>query len=280
MRETSLTPPFPAATPPPPSQRRTRTRGRKWAWWTFVLAAALQGAGAPRQAAAIIPVTDAAHIAVNASWHYTHYVQLAWQIYQQYQQLVGQAQQIRAQLLALRKLDVPAWRQIAGELADLDALARSGRALGYALPDAGWQFRATFPGWQSWTDPGALPQQTERALDTMRAGLAAASRQGRELAAGEQLLAGIRGQMATTHGHQEALEQLATLAAFSAQEQLLARQALATQANLQAVASGYWLNREAQARATFAVLATESARAAEVNGSPGWTFAPAGWWLY
>jgi len=265
---------------PIPQPERRAWKWRRAAVLVAVLAAAvLRGAGAPPPAAAIIPVTDAAHIAVNASWHHIHYLQFAWQIYQLAQQLIGQAQQLRYQLQALRKLDAPAWRQIAAELAELDALARSGRALGYALPDAGGQFRATFPGWQSWSDPNAYAQQTERALDTMRAGLAAANRQGQELAAGEQLLASIRGQMAGTHGHQEALEQLTTLAAFSAQEQLLARQSLAVSANLQAVARGYWLNREAQARATFTALAAESARAAATDTSPGWSFAPAGWWL-
>jgi P-type conjugative transfer protein TrbJ len=84
---------------------------------------------------------------LNAYWHYAHYVQFAIQIYQQYQQLVNQYEQIKKQLLALRKLANPNWREIASLLQDLDAIVRSGQALGYALADAGAEFRQTFPGW-------------------------------------------------------------------------------------------------------------------------------------
>jgi P-type conjugative transfer protein TrbJ len=256
--------------------RGTR-QGRRAAAAVLALALALAAAAPP--AAAIIPVTDAAHIALNAHWHYVHYLQFAWQIYQQAEQIAAQAEQIRYQLLALRKLNAPVWRQVAAELGDLASLVRSGRSLGYSLADPGAEFASTYPGWQSWTDTWTTtyPQQTERALDTMRAGLAAAARQGQELAQGEQLLAEIRAQMAGTQGHQQALEQLTTLAGFSAQEQLLTRQALATQANLQAVADGYWLNKEAQSHATFAALAGAAARAAAADSSPGWSFTPAGW---
>src|SRR5207302_1778716 len=109
-------------------------------------------------------------------------------------------------------------------------------------------------------------------LDTMRAGLAAISRQSQSLAPGEQTLAAIRRQMARTDGHQQALEHLATLASFTAQEQLLTRQSLAVGANLQAVGQAYWIDRAAQARATFRVLAAETALAAYQSTSPGWIF--------
>ena len=71
-------------------------------------------------------------------------------------------------------------------------------------------------------------------------------------------------------------ESLATLGSFTAQEQLLTRQSLAVNANLQAVAQAYWIDREAQARATFRVLAAETALAAYQSTSPGWTFVPPG----
>jgi hypothetical protein len=57
--------------------------------------------------------------------------------------------------------------------------------------------------------------------------------------------------MEGTAGHQQALEQLATLAGFQAQEQQLTRQSLAVAANVEAVANGYWLNREAWGRRRF-----------------------------
>ncbi|HVT60364.1 MAG TPA: hypothetical protein VHR45_18470 [Thermoanaerobaculia bacterium] len=243
----------------------------------MVLGAGLLIGGGGGRAAAQIPVTDVAHIAVNTYWHYFHYVQFAYQIYQHYLQLLNQYTQIRYQLQALRKLENPNWREIGTLLGELDQVVRSGRALSYALANVSGEFRATYPGWQPWSDPAAYRQQTERALDTMRAGLAAVGRQAQNLAASEQTLDAIRQQMAATAGHQQALEQLATLAGFQAQEQLLARQSLAVGANLQAVAYGYWLNREAQSQATWRLLTTETALAADQNGSPGWNFVPA-WW--
>lgn len=242
--------------------------------------AAAGGVGGAGRAEAQIPVTDVAHIGANVYWHALHYAQLALQLAQQYRQLINQVEQIRYQLLALRKLADPRWRDLSRVLAEIDAAARSGKALGYALSDVEGEFRHSFPGWQRWSEPGAVQAQTERALDTMRAGLGAAARQGRELAAGEATLARIREQMGATAGHQQALEQLATLAAFQAQEQLLTRQALAVEANLTAVASGYWLNREAQGQATWTALAAESALAAGRNTSQGWRFQPAWWPFY
>jgi sulfur carrier protein ThiS len=109
----------------------------------------------------------------------------------------------------------------------------------------------------------------------MRAGLAATNQQSQSFGPGEDLLARIRQQMTTTDGHQQALEQLTTLAGFSAQEQLLTRQSLAVANNQTAVAQGYWLNRQAQADASFAVVMTETSLAANQSTSPGWTFKPA-----
>jgi P-type conjugative transfer protein TrbJ len=260
-------------------ERCSRVNSLRRRLLTLAVSAALLAFGAT-PAGAQFPVTDVAHIAVNSYWHYAHYVQFAYQIYQQYLQLANQYAQIRYQLQALRKLADPNWRNLAGLLAELEAVVRSGRALGYTLANAEAEFRVTFPGWRTWSGPEAYQLQTERALDTMRAGLGAVARQGQSLAAGEETLAAIRGQMAGNVGHQQALEQLATLAGFQAQEGLLARQSLAVSANLQAVANAYWLNREAQSQATFALVTTETALAGERNGSPGWTFLPKWWPFY
>ncbi|HVT61590.1 MAG TPA: hypothetical protein VHR45_24730 [Thermoanaerobaculia bacterium] len=225
-------------------------------------------------APAQIPVTDVAHIAVNSYWHYLHYLQAALQIVQHYAQIANQVRQIEAQLRALKKLDHPNWRQVSDLLLELDYLIRSGQSLGYSLADIGAQFRHTYPGWTRLLDPTLPPLQAERALDTFRAGLAATARQAQSLAAGEQTLAAIRAQMASSDGHQQALEQLATLSGFAAQEQLLARQSLAVSANLQAVAQGYWVNRQAQADATFHDVTFETSLAAYRSSSPGFTFQP------
>jgi len=229
-------------------------------------------------AAAQAPVIDAAHIAVNTYWHYLHYVQFAFQIYQHAQQIANQVRQIDNQLRALAKLRDPNWREIQTLLSELDALMRSGRALGYPLADAGGQFRQLYPGWTPWTDPTAPQLQAERTLDTMRAGLAATSQQSQSFAPGETLLARVRDQMSRTDGHQQALEQLTTLSAFSAQEQLLTRQSLAVANNQAAVAQGYWLNRQAQGDASFSALMQETSLGVYQNTSPGWTFHPS--WLF
>jgi P-type conjugative transfer protein TrbJ len=255
---------------------RRRARGRDRVHrgaLALVLAALLLVCGAP-PAGAVIPVTDYAHIAVNQYWHYVHYVQFAFQIYQHVTQIANQVRQIDNQLRALSKLRNPNWREIQSLLTDLDFLVRSGRAIGYSFPDPGGQLRQVYPGWTPWTDPMVAPVQSERALDTMRAGLDAINRQAQSFSPGEQTLAAIRQQMATTDGHQQAIEHLATLSSFSAQEQLLTRQSLAVNANLQAVANAYWIDREAQSRAAFQLATTETALAAYRTTSPGFTFVP------
>ncbi|HEV3074173.1 MAG TPA: hypothetical protein VHB47_07130, partial [Thermoanaerobaculia bacterium] len=112
----------------------------------LVLAGLLLVYGAP-PAGAVIPVTDYAHIAVNQYWHYVHYVQFAFQIYQHVTQIANQARQIDNQLRALSKLRNPNWREIQSLLTDLDFLVRSGRAIGYSFPDPGGQLRQVYPGW-------------------------------------------------------------------------------------------------------------------------------------
>ncbi|MDP9121975.1 MAG: hypothetical protein M3O15_11535 [Acidobacteriota bacterium] len=239
----------------------------------------LLGLSGPLPAPAQTPVTDLAHISLNAYWHYFHYLQFALQIYRQFQQLEAQYLEIQNQLQALRKLDHPNWREVASLLSDLDSLIRSGQSLGYTLAGLEGEFRTTFPGWVPWSDSNAYSHQTARALDTMRASLLTIARQSQSLAPGEQTLAAIRGQMGSTVGHEQQLELLTTLSGFDAQEQLLTRQSLAVMANLEAVSSAYWINREAQSQATFTDLVTRSAQSAYLDTSPGWTFTPS-WWPF
>jgi P-type conjugative transfer protein TrbJ len=228
---------------------------------------------APRPAAAQVVVVDPVEIADTTYWDYQHFVQFAYQIYQQGEQIANQIRQIDAQLRSLAKLPDPNWRSIQALLAQLDQLMRTGRALSYALADPGGQFRLLFPGWSPpWTNPTVVQAQATRALDTQRAGLVTIAQQAQSLAPGEDLLARIRQQMATTDGHQQALEQLTTLAAFSAQEQLLSRQSLAVANNLAAVAHAYWINRQAQADASLSLVMTTTSQAAFTSNSPGWTF--------
>jgi P-type conjugative transfer protein TrbJ len=258
---------------PPPRCRRAQARAAAAVPLALVLSLALL---APAPAAAQVPVIDAAHIALNAYWHYVHYLQFAFQIYQHFTQIANQIEQIDNQLRALKKLSNPNWRDIQLLLANLDSLVRSGTSIGYSLSNAGGQLRQVFPGWTPWSLTTTPANQSERSLDTLRAGLSAISLQSQSFAPGEQTLAAIRQQMATTDGHQMALEQLTTLAVFSAQEQLLTRQSLAVNANRQAVSDAYWIDREAQARAAFQIVATETGQANFQSTSAGFTFAPPG----
>jgi P-type conjugative transfer protein TrbJ len=254
-----------------PHQPRPRRAARRLAAALPVLLCLAVCLLAPPPATAQgVPVIDAAHIALNAYWHYVHYLQFAFQIYQHVTEIANQIQQIDNQLRALQKLAHPNWRDIQALLANLDSLVRSGYSIGYSLANPGSQLHFTFPGWTPWLGPGAAASQSQRSLDTMRAGLDAISLQSQTFAPGEQTLAAIHQQMASTDGHQMALEQLTTLAVFAAQEQLLTRQSLAVNANLQAVANAYWIDREAQARAAF-----NSRRSPGRRPTPHLTEAPA-----
>jgi P-type conjugative transfer protein TrbJ len=238
-----------------------------------VLLAAALAAGAATPAAAQIPVTDA----LNAYWQALHYVQFAEQIYQQSESLVNQATQIENQLRALKKLAHPNWRDIGGLLAELDSLIRSGRSLAFNYTNISDQFKKTFPGWMRYIVPDGPQAQAERSLATFRAALATLSEHDPSLTGGEATLALIRQQMTTTQGTQQALEHLATISMFSAQEAILTRQALAVTANIHAVGSAYWIDREAQGAATDQDIARATALAAAQSSSPGVTALP--FWL-
>lgn len=230
---------------------------------------------APRPAASVVLVEDAIHTAHTIA----HYIARAYEIFQKAEQIRRQVEQIQYQLQALKKLQNPNWREVATLLWNLDNLMRQGQALAYSLEDIDAQFRATFPGWTPWVNwKDDNRRQVERTLDTMRAGLNTVNRASR-LIADQFTLGDIKKQMATVQGHQEALEMLATLQAFTAEEQILTRQALATQNNMVSVYYGYRLNAEAQAHATHLAILERTARRAQSSPSPGFTFRP-GWSLF
>jgi P-type conjugative transfer protein TrbJ len=256
--------------------RRLRPEARRL---RFVVSLALALALASSPAPAQFPVTDVAHISVNAYWHLAHYVQFAEQILQQYYQILNQIRQIQYQLQALRKLQDPNWRSVAVLLQDLEYLTRLGKSLGYSLANLDGEFRNTFPGWEAWRTPDAPQQQAQRALDTMRAGLLAVRRQSQSFGESEGLLATIRDQMGRVQGHEQQLELLATLSSFHAQEALLTRQQLSVANNLAAVAAAYQIDRQAQADATYNLLVQQTSLAGFRNSSPGFTFQPP-WWPF
>ncbi|HLX09180.1 MAG TPA: hypothetical protein VKY89_15110 [Thermoanaerobaculia bacterium] len=240
----------------------------------------LAGLAAPAPAAALVPVVDYTHILVNQYWHYTHYVQFALQIYQQYQALANQVRQIDNQLQALRKLGNPNWREVYDLLANLDFIMRQGRALAYSYKDIDGQFQQAFPGWvevQNW--PAQRQLQAVRTLDTMRTGLDTVSEQFRHDIADQLFLERIKAQMAGIQGHQEALELGNTIAMYSAQELGVIKQSLATGNNLQAVYYGHQIDREAQGEATLAAGLQRTLASNRQAAAPGYGALPS-WWPY
>lgn len=205
-----------------------------------------------------------------------HYIGRAYEIYQKAQQIRRQVESIQNQVLALKKLANPNWREVASLLGVLDHLIREGQSLAYSLADIDAQFHATFPGWAGYTNPMSdRKTQVTRALDTMRKGLATVGRSSR-LITDQYTLGDIKKTMATIKGHQEALELLATIGTFNAEEQILTRQALGVQSNLAAVYYGYRLNQEAQTEATHLANLERTLASARRVRSPGFTFRP-GW---
>ena len=260
--------------------RRAGREGRALAAGGLVVLAVLAGLAAPAPAGALVPVIDYTHILVNQYWHYTHYVQFALQIYQQYQALTNQVRQIDNQLQALRKLSNPNWREVYDLLANLDFIMRQGQALAYSYKNIDGQFQQAFPGWvevQSW--PAQRQLQAVRTLDTMRTGLDTVSEQFRHDIADQLFLERIKAQMDGIHGHQEALELGNTISMYSAQELGVIKQSLATGNNLQAVYYGHQINREAQGEATFAAGLQRTQASNNQAPAPGYGAIP-NWWPF
>ncbi len=254
----------------PPTAKRGGGPRRGALFLAAVLA--LSTAFAPIPARAQIPVTDVAHIAQSIA----HYFARAYEIYQKGVQIKNQIDSIKRQIQALKKLENPNWREVASLLYVLDRLMEQGQALAYSLADIDAQFRTTFPGWAEYANPVAeRRRQVERALDTMRAGLGSVNRSSR-LIVDQYTLGDIKKTMAGVKGHQEALELLATIGTFAAEEQILTRQALAVQNNLDAVYYAYRLNQEAQGAATAQATIQKSLAASRAVRSPGFRFSEVG----
>jgi P-type conjugative transfer protein TrbJ len=174
------------------------------------------------------------------------------QIRSQLEQIGMQRQQLESQLLAMQKLQRPAWREIRGLVGQRDQVMQQGQALAYGLRTIDAEFTKTFPGVRVFQDFLAEEQaQVTRTLDTFRGVLNAASRAAAEVPDGLARLAEIKQQLTTVRGHEEALELNATVGVYGVEEMVLLRQALAAQTNLQAVHFARQVNAAAQERATF-----------------------------
>ncbi len=223
---------------------------------------------------AIIPVTDAAHIAVNLYYHILHYIQFADQIVNQYEQIRNQVQQIKNEYQSLKKLDVRNWREVYDLISYMDYLMRQGKALAYSLDNVLETYNATFPGYQPWKVYGDESQlQSRSALDTFGNTLRALHQDFQHDINDQLLLERIKGQVDAAQGPQQALEALNSLQTFNAQELSVTKRTLAATANLHAVFYAHELNREAQSEASFRQVLTNSL-AQPGPTSPGFSFQP------
>jgi type IV secretion system protein TrbJ len=168
------------------------------------------------------------------------------------EQIAMQKQQLQQQLVAMRKLPNPPWRDIRQTMAQIDGLMADGRAIGYRLQDLNQQFQATFPVDRVFRDwPTERRAQAERTVATMGAVLAGARAQAQAFNDGLGRLTDMKGRVATVQGQEGALELQNTATVFTAEELMMLRQALMAQSSMQAVYYANRVNTEAQQAATI-----------------------------
>jgi len=168
------------------------------------------------------------------------------------EQIAMQKQQLQQQLVAMRKLPNPPWRDIRQTMAQIDGLMADGRAIGYRLQNLNQQFQATFPVDRVFRDwPTERRAQAERTVATMGAVLAGARAQAQAFNDGLGRLTDMKGRVATVQGQEGALELQNTATVFTAEELMMLRQALMAQSSMQAVYYANRVNTEAQQAATI-----------------------------
>ena len=184
------------------------------------------------------------------------------------EQMNLQRRQLQQQIIAMRKLRNPSWRQINAAVSQVDALMQQGQALAYSLRAIDAEFQRTFPGVQVFKDyPAEQRTQAIRTLATMRGALNAANRAAQEFPTSIARLEAMKRQFGTVQGHEEAIELTGTIGMYSAEELTLLRQAVSGLTNVQAVYYANQVNSEAQRHATFRARLT-------AMSAPGPRYAP------
>jgi P-type conjugative transfer protein TrbJ len=200
----------------------------------------------------------------------TAVAKLVSQIESQLKQITMQRTQVEQQLLAMEKLADPPWRNIEDAMRQLDRLMRDGSALAYQLSDLDQQFRTLFPVTRVITDwPTEERTNAERIVSTMRAAVEAAQMQAASFPTGLDRIARMKAAVGSVQGHEAALELENAATVFSAEELMLLRQAVMTQANMQAVYYAQQVNAVAQRdetiRAQLAAAAVPGLRHPEIS---------------
>jgi P-type conjugative transfer protein TrbJ len=206
---------------------------RRW-WWMAALVGVLPGA-----ARAQWTVFDPANLARAV----LSYGKLATQVEVTTNQLANQ-------VIALKKLGSPSYRNLSGVWTGLDGAMGSAQGVGYGASGASGTLAATYPGLA--VNGQYVPErqvQVSRTLATAQAVLQSAQNQAATYGPGQAQLDGMHAQTTAIQGHEQALELGTTIGVFSAQELMLLRQAAEAQNNLQAVAIAERVNQGAQAEA-------------------------------
>jgi P-type conjugative transfer protein TrbJ len=186
-------------------------------------------------------------------------------------QLALQRQQLQSQVLAMRKLATPPWRDITTTMAQIDAITRDGNAITYSLRNVDAVFRTTFAGTASIGQVATVEQrQVARTLATLRGTLNAAQRSAAALPDGLTRIREMKRQVTAVQGHEQALELNGTIGIYTAEQLTLLSQQLAALTNANAVAAAHAVNVRAQTDANVRAFLTHLG--AIPPSRPGFTY--------
>ncbi len=161
--------------------------------------------------------------------------------------------EISNQLLALRKLRNPDWREISGVVA-------AGAAGQSASSDIDRRFSSVFPGAVATRDYPADERARSRAtLAALSGVLDGARASSTTVAPGAAQLDRFKPQVEAAQGHEQSLELANTVHIYSAQELTLLRQAVAAQTSAEAVYYAHQVNASAESDESARALLTSMA---------------------
>jgi len=203
---------------------------------------------APPKASAL-PVFDAANFAQNSLTA----LRTAEAILQRIQMIRHQITQIEHMLTNLKELDKPTFRNIQFLLRRLTRLMEQRtRGLIYSQRQLSRTFQRIYPHSEPAEDLRKEEQErTETTVETLRAALLATQLQGEELVFSQAALAGMKSQALEAEGNLQALQSIALLEGYTAEEVSKLNQQLLVQTNMLAVAFAQYFATQAAAEETF-----------------------------
>ena len=227
-------------------------------------------------------VSDLGHTAQTIIHYIGRIVEIAQkaqQIINQYQQIVNEARMIANQVQALRKLDLHSFRDIEATLRQIEAVMNGHLIPSHLSPGVRGIHTEAYRGWNlpfdTWTEEKV---SVTSSLDTMRESLWAKHLQHRTTLEHLEELEEMKSQIEAAEGHEEILEVIGTLAAFSTEADLLAQISAQTSADAATAYYSYQVNRLArQGRSLEEGLKTSIMQPPDLTATPGWGALP-GWW--